>query len=792
MNYSLCTPLMALTMAAMAVTVPGGKAAEEPAPTEREKAVAAMLPEQPTGLGRPAAERDVWAPRAATPAGQKAIERGNELLAEPIPEQPDDLFLDFSRTGNRTRWQAVSGQRRGRFTALVMAECLEYQGRFIPAIAAIVDALCAERTWVMPAHDSKLTNFNGTTIDIDLASSALAWNMATADWLLGDKLPAATRQKIRENVRRFVLDPYRDMFTGKREPNWWMKTTNNWNSVCLAGVTGAALAQIESREERARYVVAAEQYSRNFLKGFTPDGYCSEGLGYWNYGFGHYLLLGETVRQATNGGVDLLALPEVKAPATFGAHIGVIGGVYPAFADCGVNSRPASNIMWFVNRRYGLGLKEYDDVNPASLSGSLFEAMIYGFPNAASQTQPAATTTQGAAPRSWFQDAGILIGRPAPGSRCRLGVALKGGHNAEHHNHNDLGSFVVVLGERAVLLDPGSETYSARTFSSRRYESKLLNSYGHPVPVVAGQLQRTGREAAAKVLKSEFGDTTDTLQLDLKAGYAVPELQTLTRTFVYSRAGEGSLTITDQVEMNSPQAFETALIHRGGWQREEDGSLVIYDVDEAVRVQIDTGGKPFTVEAEQIHEEAAVHPTRLAIRLTEPVTAATVTVKVAPVVMPGEEGVLLRNGGFEFGSLGWDLPHNGLGALSTERAASGKQSLRVQDDADNRGSNIYSARIPVNGAGTYELRGKVFHVSGEGIGMYVRYFNAQRELINEQDARGNMAPVGSLTGAKEAWEPFAFRFETPAETAAIQVWIHSFNASRVDAFLDDLEIVPAG
>ena len=48
----------------------------------------------------------------------------------------------------------------------------------------------------------------------------------------------------------------------------------------------------------------------NFLKGFTPDGYCGEGTGYWNYGFGHYVFLAEEIRLATGGQIDLLARKE--------------------------------------------------------------------------------------------------------------------------------------------------------------------------------------------------------------------------------------------------------------------------------------------------------------------------------------------------------------------------------------------------------------------------------------------------------------------------------------------------
>jgi len=67
----------------------------------------------------------------------------------------------------------------------------------------------------------------------------------------------------------------------------------------LEGVTGAALAVIEPPEQRALFIAAAEHYSKYFLEGFTDDGYCSEGLGYWNYGFGYYIMLSEMIHQAT-------------------------------------------------------------------------------------------------------------------------------------------------------------------------------------------------------------------------------------------------------------------------------------------------------------------------------------------------------------------------------------------------------------------------------------------------------------------------------------------------------------
>ncbi len=789
------TLLACLTAGLCAIFLLGlfpGDATAEPLDEARVAEIAAMLTDAPEGLGAPIDDRAPWDERAALEPWRNIIASAEKLLSEPLPEQPDDLFLDFSRTGNRTRWQNVSGRRRGRLGTLVIAECLENKGRFIPAIEELIAALCAERTWVMPAHDSGLRNFEGKQIDIDLASSALAWEFASTHWLLGERLSADARKTLRDSVYKFVLDPYRDMYTGKRGVNWWMNTTNNWNAVCLAGVTGAALALIPERSLRAEYVAAAELYSRNFLKGFTADGYCSEGLGYWNYGFGNYVDLAETLYQATGGALDLMSLPEVEAPAQFGARIQIMGDVYPAFADCSVTARPDSRIMWFVNRKYGLGLSQYDDLGDGGASSSLKGALIYGFPNSVSSIEPVTSGAQ-LGLRSWFENAGILISRPAPDSGALLGVALKGGHNAEHHNHNDVGSYVVVVQDRPVLLDPGAETYTARTFSNRRYESNLLNSFGHPVPKVAGQLQQTGRKAEARVINADFTDTADTLELDLKAAYAVPELEALTRKFVYSREGKGSLTVEDCVLFSAPREFETALITDGGWLQLEDGSLFISEYDRAVQARIEVEGGEFTIETTDIHEESRVRPTRIAIGFTEPVGSARVTVTITPADGRGDDtGGLLTNGSFELASWGWQLNDGPISSISEDQAATGKRSLLINDDQKGTGSNVTSLRVPVEGKKRLVLTGQVFHKSGGGVGMYMRYLDAEGEVANIIDDKGNMAPLGTLEGPQGQWAPFRYEFETTDETVAVQMWIHSYNATQVTAYIDDLRLEMVG
>jgi hypothetical protein len=603
----------------------------QPIAPERIAYWAALLPETAVGVGRPIGDRQAWRVLGEAPAFRSAVRAAERVASEPIPPLADDDYLDFSRTGNRTRGQNAQGRHYAPVPTLAMAECLENRGRFVKPLEAAIRAVLADKTWVMPAHDRALRNFEGKTMEIDLRSSMVSWDLATAAYWLGDKLSADLRQQIRVELERRTFAPYRSaVCTGKMQL-WWLYTTSNWNAVCVAGVTGAALASIESRQDRALFAAAAEKYIQNFLSGFTRDGYCSEGLGYWCYGFGHYVLLAETVRQATGERVDWMHDAHVRQVAMFARRIEILPGLCPAFADCGVNPRPDPRTMAVLSRLYGWGLADAERaLGPASGRGSLFETGLLAFPNSA--TKQAASGAPDAAPslRDWFSDAGILICRPT--SAGGMGVALKGGHNAEHHNHNDVGSFVVALGKATPLLDPGGEVYTARTFSSHRYDSNALNSFGHPVPRVAGQLQRTGREAQAKVLEARFSDAADRLALDIRSAYAVPSLNKLQRTFVFDRTGRGTLTITDEVEFSRPESFGNALVTYAAWRELAPGRLRFGEGAEAVDVEITADGVPFKLQPDEIREDMSYRktPMRVGVELTEPVEKARITITVKP------------------------------------------------------------------------------------------------------------------------------------------------------------------
>ncbi len=354
-----------------------GRPPAAPEVQERLRELSAMLGESPEGFGSPINNRDTWKRISGIPAFKKFVKIAVILSAEPVPELNDDLYLDFSRTGRRYSYQRPHGIRRSNLKDLIIAECIENRGRFLPAIERYMRSICAEKTWVLPAHDSDLNNFRGTKIDIDLSVAMTAWNLATACFLLDDRLGADVRDIVQSEMRRRVFDPFLDMVSTGKNLMWWMTYSSNWNSVCIGGVVGSALAMLENREERAWFLYGVERYAPNYLDGFTGDGYCSEGLGYWNYGFGHYLMLAEAVKQATGGEWDLLENDKVRKIAEFPVNLEITPSVYPTFSDCSINAQPDSRYMRYVSRRFGFGLDKWEDASVQSLDGMLYEIALF-------------------------------------------------------------------------------------------------------------------------------------------------------------------------------------------------------------------------------------------------------------------------------------------------------------------------------------------------------------------------------------------------------------------------------
>jgi hypothetical protein len=586
---------------------------------KRVDEMAAMLSDNTFAFGPKITDRAAWDELGRKPGLHAAIARAERLMVEPIPPLPDDLFLEFSKTGNRVDYEREYFDRTERLTPLVIAECIENRGRFIPASEQLMAAFDEQKTWMLPAHDASLRNFHGQARDIDLFSSELACELANAAWLLGDSLGADTRKQIDQNVRGRVLDPFREMVTGKRKPIWWITGKNNWNAVCLANVLGAALATSPDRHDRAIFAAAAEQDSLNYLDGFDADGYCVEGLGYWNYGFGNYARLSELLFQATSGKVDCFDRDKVKAIAEFPAKLMIADGVYPAYGDVHLDAVPSPALADFVDRRFQL---PGAPTSPIELATSLGETLMMCCPNSA--TGKTAVESKPLALRDWFSDAQVLTCRSGSSDGQALAVSIKGGSNGVSHGHDDLGSFVLVVGKTPLLVDPGSEVYTARTFSKDRFKSKVINSFGHNVPFVAGELQISTAGAQVKIVGHDFGDSVDTLAMDLTSAYAVPQLRSLKRAFTYDRRAGGSLTVVDECRFDSPESFGIQFITFGKWKQTSATQLMIWQDNQAVTIDLDAGGGALNIASVPIDEDlpGKQRPVHISVDLKIPTMTA--------------------------------------------------------------------------------------------------------------------------------------------------------------------------
>ncbi len=617
--------LIAVALIATSLSAVGAGETIDPA---RIQAIATMLPAAPAGLGWSITNRAPWERLAADKAFSKVVPEAEKLLANPLPEQPDGLFLEFSQNGNRTHWQDVAFERRGRIERFTLAEAFENRGRFLPALETTIRAICAERTWVYPAHDGGLKNFYGKAIIPDLGATGLAGELSEADYILGDRLSAETRQLIRENIRKRVLDPFRAMIEGRQPEAFWLRAEMNWNAVCVGNTVSAALALVDSPEERAFYVAAGEHCIHFYLNGFTPDGYCAEGIGYWNYGFGHFILLTEAVRRATDGKIDFMKEPKAIAGGLFCMTDEVLPGIYPSISDVAPGSHPNPQLVAYVCRRLGL------DTHGRKLDGesnTLPETMALASLPDDVPTVNEPERAMNDPLRSFFGDGGVLISRNALGPAFAL--VAKGGNNDEPHNHNDVGSYSVVAERNMIICDPGGEVYTARTFGPHRYDSKVLNSYGHAVPIIADQLERTGKAARGVFMETNFTAVEDVLKMDYHSAYAVPELQKLERTFVFHRGAMPWLTVSDEVKFSKPEDFETALITWGTVKSTGPNTLEITDGDSKVRVTIDTQGQVFQVKTERIDEDVDTKrkPYHVGIRLNSKISDGVITLRIEPV-----------------------------------------------------------------------------------------------------------------------------------------------------------------
>jgi hypothetical protein len=600
----------------------------QPLDMKRVQEIAAMLPEKPSGFGETYKDRKGWNRLLNTRKYAKLLKSADSSIKEPFPAWSDTDYLAYWTKGTSVPGKNMLQKRLAWLTMYVFAECLTDQGKYTKAVENAILELCRQKSWVNPTHDYNKVNFEGKKYLVELSAVSYAHHIAQALYLLDDKVDAKVKDEAIKALHMRVFDPVlNSVATGNKE-NFFLTNTNNFNAVCLSGTVGAAETVIKDKIERAKFIAIAERYHKNGVHGFLPDGYCTEGLGYYNYGFGHFVLLRETIYKSTNGQIDLFADPKVKLIADFLPKTVIIHGVFPSIGDCRPYTQPSAFILYYVNRNLGIDISDFKKTAFEGRSTELAESILAVFPEKISSREVQVKSKDNKL-RSYFDYAGVLTVRPGDNPNLDMGVAIKGGNNNEHHNHNDIGSFSIVVGDEVLMGDPGIIPYTSKTFGPERYTYKTIASYGHPVPLIAGKEQKPGAEAKANIISTNFTDAQDKLVMDIASAYPVTELKKLEREFTYNRTTKGFLTVTDNFSFSSEQSYETALITRGSWKQINTNEIEITGKKDKLMVTI-ISKDGFEIRSEELSEGGKPY-TRLAIRLLKPVKGGAISMNFKPV-----------------------------------------------------------------------------------------------------------------------------------------------------------------
>lgn len=509
----------------------------------------------------PVRDRAAW---DTLPAFDRWLYGGGEAAraARHIPPLPLHLWLDFTDTGNRARYEHAYFQRRRLLCRLVMAECMGHTGEYLPPIADLVWALCEESAWQLPAHNSYIRNTPQLPLPdparpiVDLFAAETGALLAMVHYLLGRELEAAfpglDTRLVREVDHR-ILHPW------ETEHFWWMGQDEepmcNWTTWCTQNCLIALALLHPGSGKRVQAGVRRAAYSIDcFLKDYGEDGCCSEGAQYYRHASLTLFNALEILCALAPGVFDgVWTQPKIRHMAEYIAQMHVDGRYYLNFSDCSPLAGVRGVREFLFGKRVGsaplMALAAADfaaDPDPDGLHAADDSEginLFYMVQTAFGEAELRAYTPSGqTAPGDvWYPSVGLRV--------CRAGdfvAGIKAGGNDDSHNHNDTGSVTLYKQGQPLLVDVGVETYCQKTFSPRRYEIWTMQSCWHNLPQFVGETalydQLPGATYAARDVQPLDGGLT----MDLAPAYGpVPGLGYYRRTALLT--GEG-LTLTDETD----------------------------------------------------------------------------------------------------------------------------------------------------------------------------------------------------------------------------------------------------
>ncbi len=462
----------------------------------------------------------------------------DELKDQPILAHKYSDFRMFVHTGNRSIYEKGYFTRHGALFAsamlvLVYPEKEEYLVRLMDEIYAI----CDEYTWCLPAHQTKLEINNNCHLDLFACETGFA--LAEIYTLLGDKLEPLILDRIRVEIDRRITTPFMNKTFA------WEAVTHNWATVCMGSV--ACTMMLMHPELVPDLIPRFNATAECFLSGYKDDGMCLEGCGYWHYGFGFFVMYADMIRSFTNGEVDFFKREKVKTISTFMQKMFLSGNASVSFADGGRAVSYGTWLLHYLKKEYPNDILIYSPKYSGNGVGKfcthLRTFLYYNEDYANNPADDTVSTETFAADSEWF------IKRTP-----NYGFAAKGGNNAEHHNHNDVGTFIYAKNGRQMIMDFGPGKYTRQYFAAdTRYTLIECSSRGHNVPAIGGVHQSFGGRFKAKDTKFENG----VFSTDIAGAYEVEGLNSIKRSFSFT---DDSVTLTDKFDYTGSEKIVEKLV----------------------------------------------------------------------------------------------------------------------------------------------------------------------------------------------------------------------------------------
>ncbi len=451
--------------------------------------------------------RDFWE-NLPTDIRAAYIKSGEKYLDYDWPAIKATDYLEFIRTGDRR--QGVYEGPRAALTASVMAELAEGKGRFIDQIINGVWYYSEQTWWGWSAHlymqqaAAGLPDADDPVIDLGVGeiTNILSWT-----WFLFkdefDKVHPLIAKRLKDEIMKKAVIPYYE-----RNDFWWQgldggRDVNNWNPWTTHNILTAILILEEDQEKKISAVEKVVKSLDQFINIYPNDGGCDEGPSYWGRAGASLYQNLDLLKRATNGKFDVFDNQLIK---NMGNYIYKAYISYPYFvnfadADATTGSRPQIIYSYGIDigdevmQKFGAFLAEKQGWGIKPPGGKVDEQIMQLLYLKEIQNVDAESALIS---DFWLPETQVAGARDKSGSVDGFYFAAKGGHNAESHNHNDLGSFVLYFDGKPCFVDIGRETYTAKTFSGNRYEIWTMQSGFHQLPKINGVDQMNGRKFEAK------------------------------------------------------------------------------------------------------------------------------------------------------------------------------------------------------------------------------------------------------------------------------------------------------